>query len=81
MIFSRKKKELEDYRQKVILYKKVFGSPDGKTVLYDLMNAGYVLNNHKGDPFLEGRRSLVLDILHKCNVSEKELSDMLKGDE
>lgn len=83
-MFKRKSKEEDPavlQKDLFISYKKCFGTLDGKKVLYDLMNAGHVLNTHKGDPFTEGKRSLVLDILHKLHIKEEQLNEMLKGED
>jgi hypothetical protein len=81
-LFGKKKdgSVQEITKQKLIAYKQVFSSPQGKEVLFDLMNSCNILNSHRGDAFSEGRRSVALDILHKMNVNEQQLSDMLKGD-
>lgn len=70
-----------EYRDKVLLYKRCFGTKDGREVLFDLMNVGHVLNTHKGDVFKEGQRAIVLDILQKCNISVAELDKLIKGEQ
>lgn len=72
-----------EYRDLMIAYKKVFGSPDGKKVLYDLMNKYHVLNTHQGmnSEFSEGQRSVVLDIMKYHGISIEQLDAMLKGDD
>lgn len=84
MNFGRKKsQELtqeQQQRDRIVIYKRVFGSQDGKAVLYDILNRSFVLSTHKGDPFSEGKRSLALDILHHCNINMAEFDKILKGD-
>jgi hypothetical protein len=78
MIF--KSKQAEEQRQRVILYKRVFGSPEGKEVLFDLCNRYHLLNGHKGDVHSEGQRSVVLWILNQAHVDMKALDELLKGE-
>ena len=68
-------------RQKIILYKKVFGSKDGKEVLLDLINRNYVLQSTGGDSIKEGRRSAVLDIIHLSKISLKSFDELLTARE
>lgn len=68
-------------RERIIAFKKIFGMPEGKTVLYHLMNTYHVLNSHKGDAFFEGQRSVVLEIMHQCGISIEELDRLVKGEE
>jgi hypothetical protein len=75
MIFKR-----TEMRDRIIQFKRVFGSPDGKSVMYYLMDRYYVLQDHKGDPFKEGQRSVVVEILKLCNISLQQLDEMLKGE-
>lgn len=77
MIFGKKAVEQRD---KIIAYKKTFGSTEGKTVLFDLINRYHVLNSHKGDPFAEGQRSVVLEILHQRGVNLEEFNKLLEGE-
>ena len=80
--FSRDKKleVLEQQKQKSILYKQVFLTESGKQVLFDLMDMGHILTTHKGDQFQEGRRSMILDILHLVNVKEEQFQQILEGE-
>ena len=71
----------QEQRNKVINYKRVFGTPEGKEVLYDLINNHYVLSTHKGDAYCEGQRKVVLEILNKCNVNIEAFDKMLKGED
>lgn len=72
------KKKDDSFRDLIIAYKRVFATPDGKVVLYDLMSRYHVLNPHDGDPMKEGERKVVLGILRNCNISITELDEMLK---
>jgi hypothetical protein len=78
MIFGKRKED--GYRDLVVSYKKVFGTTEGREVLFDLMNKNYILNGHNGDPLLEGRRSAVLEILKMMHVNMIELDKLLQGD-
>lgn len=75
MFFKDKAREQRD---KIILYKKVFNSPEGREILFDLMNKFHLLNSHKGDPFAEGQRSVVLAILQQTRINLKEFDELLK---
>ncbi len=68
------------YRDLVIAYKQTFGTPNGKLVLFDLMNRNFILNGHSGDVHKEGQRAAVLDIMKKCNISIEKLDELLKGE-
>lgn len=82
MLGGRKKshEQSESLRQKIIAYKKVFGTPEGKEVLFDLCNRFHILNGHGGDPHKEGQRSVVLDILGNTHRSMEEFDKLLKGE-
>lgn len=79
-----------DYlKQKMSLfhdYRQTFGSPHGKRVLYDILNAGHVLNTTHvaGDPYTsaikEGERRMACRILKSLNVKPEELEKILKGE-
>jgi hypothetical protein len=73
-------KKRTEMRDRIIQFKRVFGSPDGKSVLYHLMDRYYILQDHKGDSFKEGQRSVVVEILKLCNVNIQQLDEMLKGE-
>lgn len=77
MIFRKKR---ESFRDLVIAYKQMFGTPQGRMVLFDLMNRYHVLNHHNGDALKEGQRSVVLDVMKKCNISVEQLDELLKGE-
>lgn len=70
------------YTQRDILlaYKKVFKSDAGHQVLCHLINTFHVLSTHAGDTFKEGQRSVVLDILQRCNIDIVEFDKLLKGE-
>lgn len=75
------KKNRQEGRDLTIAYKKVFGTSEGKTVLFDLMNRFHVLNAHTGDPLSEGQRAVVLRILHQVGVNMEELDRMIRGEQ
>lgn len=70
----------ETDRQRIINYKKFFLSPEGKDVLFDLMNRYHILNSHAGDAFKEGQRSVVLHILKETNTDLAVLDKLLRGE-
>jgi len=86
-LFFDKKKREQSFREKAILYKTVFSSPDGKLVLYDLMDRNFIARDFDGksDAFEVakqcGQRKAILDILYYCDISIKQLDEMMKGDE
>lgn len=73
-------KKQQEQREKIIAYKRTFGTPEGKTVLFDLMNKYHVLNGHKGDIHKEGERSVVLGIMYMCNINMEEFDRLMKGE-
>jgi len=61
-------------------YKEVFNSEAGKEVLHDIMRHNYIFNStHSSDPmemtFNEGRRAVVLAIMHNLQISPTELME------
>jgi len=73
------------YRQvdRVIDYKEVFGSSAGKSVLYDMMRAGNVLQssfdkNPQEMAFNEGQRNMVLRILTILKTDPLELRKFIQ---
>ena len=78
-MFLSSKKETE-YRDRVIAYKHLFSSEKGRVVLFDLMNKYHILNPHSGEPFDEGQRSVVLEMMRLANINLTELDKMLQGD-
>ena len=77
MMFGKRAQEQRDL---VISYKKTFSSPEGKAVLFDLMNRFHVLNPHQGSEYSEGQRSTVLHVMNRVGVNIEQLDQMLKGD-
>ncbi len=78
MIFGKKEKVQRDL---IVQYKRTFGSTEGKAVLLDIMNRNFILNSHKGDPFMEGRRAAILDIMSMANINMEAYDKLLKGAE
>lgn len=78
-MFLARSKQAEEQRERILTFKRVFSSPEGKTVLTELMNRFHVLNTHKGDPFKEGERSAVLWILSQAKINVEELDKLLEG--
>ena len=71
MIFDKEKRRRA-------LYKEVFNSEAGQEVLHDIMRHNYVFNTtQSSDPlemsFNEGRRAVVLAIMHNLQKSPNEL--------
>ncbi len=72
-------------------YRRAFGGEPGRRVLRDLMRRHFVLRSTQiaGDShetaFNEGRRAVVLDVLHALNANEDALREMMaekaSGDE
>jgi len=66
-------------------YQKVFGTHEGKKVLWDLMKSGGILQSSRvpGDPygtaFNEGARSIVLGILNKVKTNPEKLEKILES--
>jgi hypothetical protein len=81
---------MKKYRKpldRIIHYKAVFGSEEGKKVLYDLMKAHHVMSPVmvKGDPydtaFMEGERNVVLRIISLLKLDpEKILESIQRGE-
>ena len=69
----------QQQRDSIVNYKRVFGTPEGKQVLFDLMNRHHILNSHKGDVFSEGQRSVVLQIMSQCNIDLAEFDRLMEG--
>jgi len=75
-----KNKETNEQRERVINFKRTFATPEGKGVLFDLMNRYHLLNSHDGDPYKEGQRSVVLFIMAQTNINIQTLDQLLKGE-
>lgn len=71
--------EIEE-KQRVTDYKRVFGSPEGKRVFADLANEFNFLSTHKGDPFKEGGRAVVLRIIKYRAMTIEQVEALFKGD-
>ncbi len=83
MIFGKKKQDAEALtlqRDRIIRFKRVFGTQEGKEVLCDILNRAHILESHGGDSLKEGERSLALYILQNCNINLAEFDRLLKGD-
>jgi hypothetical protein len=70
----------QEQRDMIILYKRVFGSEDGKAVLCDLMNRNFILDSHGGDALKEGRRQAILEVMTKANMNIEQFDKLLKGE-
>lgn len=87
MLLSRKRlaDKAEQDRQRAVNYKRFFGSPEGRDVLFDLMNRYHILNPSPGKDahelaVAEGQRRVVLYILSQANVDLVQLDKILKGE-
>lgn len=86
---SKEQKELAKKQvQKILDYKKTFGSETGKRVLHDLMESNYVLSptwSSSATPqdlaYREGARAMVLKILTILEVDPKKLRELARGDD
>lgn len=74
-------KRWQENKDLIIDYKRVFSTPEGKRVLFDLMNAHFMLVPHNGDPFKEGQRSVVLTILNRMKVDVRAYEQMFANHE
>lgn len=66
-------------RDMLVAYKKTFGGVQ-REVLFDLLNRYHFLSTKELTAFENGQRSVVADILTRCNISIRELDQLLKGD-
>ena len=79
-------KNLEDQRQKIISFKKFFGTPAGQEVMTDLMDKFFILNElpKTNEPLemarAEGKRDVVLYLLKRARVDMVQLDKILKGE-
>lgn len=78
MIFETKK--MKEQRERMIRFKRVFSTEEGQEVLYHLMNTFHILQTHKGDPFAEGQRSVVLHILNQAKINIEAYDKLLSGE-
>jgi hypothetical protein len=67
-------------RERFVSYKQVFGSENGREVLFDLMNKFHILNPTDGSQLQEGERRVVLHIMSHANIDLNVLDKLLKGD-
>ena len=79
-IFSSQEEKGSAQREKILAYKRLFATADGKEVLCDLINRFHILASHGGEPMKEGQRSVVLEIMKNCNVDMVQFDKMLKGE-
>lgn len=79
-MFLKSKRDALEQRERILQYRRVFGSEEGQMILRDLMNNFHILNSHKGDMFKEGQRSVVLHILNQNNVDINEYDKLIKGE-
>lgn len=68
---------------RVLDYQHVFGTPEGRRVLYDLMgNHGLLSSGFSKDPYdmarMAGERNVVVRILTILNVEPKKLQRMME---
>lgn len=81
-----KTKQLEDQRQRIISFKKFFGTDEGREVMSDLINRYYLLNGlPKTTSEIElaraaGAHDVVCYLLGRANVRMEELDRILKGE-
>lgn len=75
----------EKVKQVYLDYLKVFGTPEGKRVLHDMMKAGHMLapSYVAGDPYgtalREGERKSVLRILGLLKTNITKLNELFKS--
>lgn len=75
-------------KKKMLDYKAVFASDEGRAVLYDMMNAHHFLKpalTSKNDPieaaFNEGQRNVILRILTYVNMDVEQIDTLIKEGE
>jgi len=83
-----KGKRRQDQREVDLVraYQSFFESADGKSILYDLMDKGFFMKptfeeKVHGSERNEGKRELVLYIVHKMNLDIKQIMELIKGGE
>lgn len=59
-------------------YNTVFSTDEGKNVLMDLMERGFLLRKTEGDLRNEGRRELILEILFNLSYDVKAIMEMIE---
>lgn len=72
--------KIEADRQLMIAFKSTFSTDHGRAVLRNIMEKYFVLAPHNGDPYKEGQRSVVLDIMFRANVNMAEFEKLLRGE-
>jgi hypothetical protein len=65
-----------EQRARILTYKRVFSSVDGKVVFADLMDKFHLVNEHDGTPFPEGQRSVVLYVMRQTNINVEKFDEM-----
>lgn len=81
MIFDRRK-EAEEKRQIMIKYQRVFGSPEGKEVLMDILNRNFFVSPTGGDPVKAGQRDAVMGIVAMCSMNVvKAYDEFIRGEQ
>ena len=81
---AKKTAKKNNYLATISDYKKTFGSPEGRRVLFHLMKVhGVMLTSHvEGDPystaFNEGGRNVVIQILRKMRMDLKEMEKLIE---
>ena len=84
IMLSKHKKNI---KQDVILncYQKVFNCNEGEIVLHDLVNRSFLLqsNNYsdKDLRYIEGRRSIVLEIFNLLEFDEEKMNEIKEDNE
>ncbi len=77
MIFSSKKEISQ--RDLIIQYKRIFGTPEGKAVLFDIMNRNFYMNSTRNDREA-GRRDAMLEIATKVYENLSDFDKLMKGE-
>lgn len=83
-ILARKQAEkeaAEAQRDRAIRFKRVFGTPEGKEVLCELMDEFHIIRRHRGDSFDEGQRSVVTWIMEQTHMDLAALDRLMRGEE
>lgn len=73
----------EKQREKILLFKEVFGSEKGEAVLHELMKSSFLLSpmatfNPTEMAYNEGRRSIVLQILQIIETDPERIMQLRK---
>ncbi len=70
----------QERRDRLIQYKQLFGSPQGKVVLFDIIDRCHILDERELTPFEQGKRSVATRLLTDLNINLSEFDRMMKGD-